>query len=76
MATGDRSYLEDLKKCCDLLSKRVTEKGTMGHHYSIPYSAEERLFMHGGIENVWFGPKSGSEHRFLKSSAKIRNVEK
>jgi len=38
LATGDKTYFEELKKCCDLLSKRVTEKGTMGHHYSIPYS--------------------------------------
>lgn len=38
LATGDTKYFEDLKKCCDLLVQRVTEKGTMGHHFSIPYS--------------------------------------
>ncbi len=37
LATGDKTYFEELKKCCDLLSKRVTEQGTMGHHHSIPY---------------------------------------
>ena len=38
LATGDLTYFEELTKCCELLAKRVTEKGTMGHHYSIPYS--------------------------------------
>ena len=38
LATGDTEYFDDLQKCCELLVSRVTEKGTMGHHFSIPYN--------------------------------------
>jgi hypothetical protein len=53
LATGDRSYFEDLKKCCDLLSKRVTEKGTMGHHYSIPYSGGGLIIINVQAHLAW-----------------------
>lgn len=53
LATGDKSYFEDLKKCCDLLSKRVTEKGTMGHHYSIPYSGGGLIVINVQAHLAW-----------------------
>ena len=37
LATGDDTFFEDLKKCCDLLAGRVSENGRMGHAYEVPY---------------------------------------
>ena len=53
LATGDKTYFEELKKCCDLLSKRVTEKGTMGHHYSIPYSGGGLIVINVQAHLAW-----------------------
>ena len=53
LATGDKSYFEELKKCCDLLTKRVTEKGTMGHHYSIPYSGGGLIVINVQAHLAW-----------------------
>ncbi|MBT5717281.1 MAG: hypothetical protein HOI70_10240, partial [Opitutae bacterium] len=53
LATGDKTYFEELKKCCDLLSKRVTEKGTMGHHYSIPYSGGGLIIINVQAHLAW-----------------------
>ena len=53
LATGDKTYFEELKKCCDLLAKRVTEKGTMGHHYSIPYSGGGLIVINVQAHLAW-----------------------
>ena len=53
LATGDTKYLDDLKKCCDLLAKRVTEKGTMGHHFSIPYSGGGLIVINVQAHMAW-----------------------
>lgn len=38
LATGDSTVLEDLGRCCDLLALRVSDNGTMGHHFEITYN--------------------------------------
>jgi len=53
LATGDAKYFEDLKKCCDLLVQRVTEKGTMGHHFSIPYSGGGLIVINVQAHLAW-----------------------
>ena len=53
LATGDKTYFSELKKCCDLLAKRVTEKGTMGHHYSIPYSGGGLIVINVQAHLAW-----------------------
>lgn len=53
LATGDNTYFKELKKCCDLLSKRVTDKGTMGHHYSIPYSGGGLIVINVQAHLAW-----------------------
>jgi len=53
LATGDKTYFEELKKCCDLLAQRVTEKGTMGHHYSIPYSGGGLIVINVQAHLAW-----------------------
>ena len=54
LATGDTKYFDDLKKCCDLFwSKRVTEKGTMGHHFSIPYSGGGLIVINVQAHLAW-----------------------
>ena len=53
LATGDKTYFEDLKTCCDLLAERVTEKGTMGHHYSIPYSGGGLIVINVQAHLAW-----------------------
>ena len=53
LATGDSSYSADLNKCCNLLAKRVTEKGTMGHHFSIPYSGGGLIVINVQAHLAW-----------------------
>ena len=53
LATGNTEYFDDLKKCCDLLAKRVTEKGTMGHHFSIPYSGGGLIVINVQAHLAW-----------------------
>ena len=53
LATGDKTYFSELKKCCDLLAKRVTDKGTMGHHYSIPYSGGGLIVINVQAHLAW-----------------------
>ena len=53
LATGDLTYFEELKKCSQLLAKRVTAKGTMGHHYSIPYSGGGLIVINVQAHLAW-----------------------
>mgnify|MGYP001169398390 FL=1 len=53
LATGDKTFLEDLKTCCDLLAKRVTEQGTMGHHFAIPYSGGGLIVINVQAHLAW-----------------------
>lgn len=53
LATGDTKYFDDLKKCCDLLVSRVTDKGTMGHHFSIPYSGGGLIIINVQAHLAW-----------------------
>ena len=53
LATGDTKYFGDLKKCCDLLVSRVTDKGTMGHHFSIPYSGGGLIIINVQAHMAW-----------------------
>lgn len=53
LATGDDTYFADLKKCCDLLASRVTENGTMGHHFQIPYSGGGLVIINVQAHLAW-----------------------
>ncbi len=53
LATGDATYFAELKKCCDLLAQRVTQKGTMGHHFSIPYSGGGLIVINVQAHLAW-----------------------
>ena len=53
LATGDANYFAELKKCCDLLAQRVTQKGTMGHHFSIPYSGGGLIVINVQAHLAW-----------------------
>ena len=53
LATGDKTYFENLKTCCDLLAERVTEKGTMGRHYSIPYGGGGLIVINVQAHLAW-----------------------
>jgi len=53
LATGDDTYFGDLKKCCDLLASRVTENGTMGHHFQIPYNGGGLVIINVQAHLAW-----------------------
>ena len=53
LATGDKTYFKDLAKCCDLLSARVTERGTMGHHFAIPYDGGGLVIINTQAHLAW-----------------------
>ena len=53
LATGDTTYFAELKKCCDLLAQRVTQEGTMGHHFSIPYSGGGLIVINVQAHLAW-----------------------
>jgi len=76
LATGDKTYFEDLKTCCDLLAERVTEKGTMGHHYSIPYSGGGLIVINVQAHLAWaLAEKCGhpiNEKAWKNSASEVR----
>ena len=53
LATGDDAYFKDLAKCCDLLTARVTERGTMGHHFAIPYNGGGLVIINTQVHLAW-----------------------
>ena len=53
LATGDRTYFEDLKRCCDLLTARVNDKGRMGHHWEVPYGGGGLVIINGQAHIAW-----------------------
>ena len=53
LATGDKTYFPQLKKTCDLLTARVSKDGTMGHHYSIPYSGGGLVIINTQAHIAW-----------------------
>ena len=53
LATGDGKVLGDLKKCCDLLSGRVTQRGTMGHHYIVGYNGGGLVIINTQAHLAW-----------------------
>lgn len=53
LATGDETYFGDLVKCCDLLANRVTDNGTMGHHFQIPYSGGGLVIINVQAHLAW-----------------------
>lgn len=53
LATGDTKVLADLKKCCDLLAARVSEHGTMGHHFTVGYSGGGLVIINTQAHLAW-----------------------
>jgi hypothetical protein len=53
LATGDDTYFADLEKCCDLLASRVSENGTMGHHFQIPYDGGGLVIINVQAHLAW-----------------------
>ena len=53
LATGDKTYFPDLKKSCGLLQSRVTERGTMGHHFAIPYNGGGLVIINTQAHLAW-----------------------
>ena len=53
LATGDKKVLGDLKKCCDLLAARVSEHGTMGHHFIVGYSGGGLVIINTQAHLAW-----------------------
>ncbi len=53
LATGDQKVLGDLKKCCDLLAARVSEHGTMGHHFIVGYSGGGLVIINTQAHLAW-----------------------
>jgi len=53
LATGDQKVLADLKKCCDLLAARVSEHGTMGHHFIVGYSGGGLVIINTQAHLAW-----------------------
>lgn len=53
LATGDKSYFEDMVRCCNLLAQRVTDRGTMGHHFEIPYNGGGLVVINTQAHIAW-----------------------
>ena len=53
LATGDTKVLGDLKTCCDLLAARVSEHGTMGHHFIVGYSGGGLVIINTQAHLAW-----------------------
>ena len=53
LATGDDTFFEDLKKCCDLLAGRVSENGRMGHSYDVPYERTGLVIINVQAHLAW-----------------------
>ncbi|MFP6574282.1 MAG: DUF6288 domain-containing protein, partial [Pirellulaceae bacterium] len=53
LATGDKKVLADLAKCCDLLAARVSEHGTMGHHFIVGYSGGGLVIINTQAHLAW-----------------------
>lgn len=53
LATGDDTFFEDLKKCCNLLADRVSENGRMGHAYEVPYERTGLVIINVQAHLAW-----------------------
>lgn len=53
LATGDEKVLEPLQTCCDLLAKRVSPTGTMGHHWEITYDGGGLTIINAHAHLAW-----------------------
>ena len=53
LATGDKTFFSDLKKCCDLLAGRVSENGRMGHYYVVPYEGTGLVIINVQAHLAW-----------------------
>ncbi|MFP6612818.1 MAG: DUF6288 domain-containing protein [Pirellulales bacterium] len=53
LATGEKSVLGDLEKCCDLLAARVSGHGTMGHHYVVGYAGGGLVIINTQAHLAW-----------------------
>ncbi|HUG19670.1 MAG TPA: DUF6288 domain-containing protein [Planctomycetaceae bacterium] len=53
LATGDTEVIPDLQKCCDLLAKRVSPTGTMGHHWEITYGGGGLTIINAHAHLAW-----------------------
>ena len=53
LATGDKTFFPDLKKCCDLLAGRVSENGRMGHYYAVPYEGTGLVIINVQAHLAW-----------------------
>ncbi len=53
LATGDKTFFSDLKKCCDLLAGRVSGNGRMGHYYAVPYEGTGLVIINVQAHLAW-----------------------
>ena len=53
LATGDGSFAKELKTNCDLLAARVSPKGTLGHHFDIPYNGGGLVIINVQAHLAW-----------------------
>ena len=53
LATGDKTFFSDLKKCSDLLAGRVSENGRMGHYYLVPYEGTGLVIINVQAHLAW-----------------------
>ena len=53
LATGDSKFRTELEANCDLLAARVSSKGTMGHHFEIPYNGGGLVVINAQAHLAW-----------------------
>jgi hypothetical protein len=53
LATGDKTVLADLAKCCSLLAQRVSPTGTMGHHFIVGYDGGGLVIINTQAHLAW-----------------------
>lgn len=53
LATGDQKVLEPLQNCCDLLAKRVSPEGKMGHGFEITYDGGGLTIINAHAHLAW-----------------------
>ena len=53
LATGDEKVLPSIQNCCDILAKRVSPTGTMGHHWEITYNGGGLTIINAHAHLAW-----------------------
>ncbi len=55
LATEDESVLADIQQCCDLLAKRVSANGRMGHGFEVTYGGGGLTIVNAHAHLAWCG---------------------